>query len=1546
MANFFTRALDVITPWNRGGEVQRRQDRKKKQEEEQAVRQSAPRQAPQVRRPVNNFSQDPLQDNRIGSKVGAVSVPRGPELQAYEAMGIEDMPKPKPVKPSGPSPLDSVSSFADTAADKLGGGIGRAGLRTAAIAQSNPIIDNPVTRAIPGVNRLVDMRRKERLLLEDTAKEWDKRAEASAKRQKDQAAAAAGKSVGSAQKGMVDIASLVIPGTAADRGLEGVNLVKNGGRIGEAANFIARQLPGSFLGTGTDYLQDKGRGKDQNLAKNAAVGTGLDVLLPTIFKGLSKLLNIVNPGSLVDTATKELDNTGITTSIEQSLRDAEPRSIRVQKNIPIDEVTDGSFDVPVSVNTPQPPQGPLIREIGGDAAAPVRMPSPEELTQRRVVENFANQAPVRPDTNIQGVTPRAPERPFSLDDNTIATGQDKIVSDYADMLRSMGEGNGVDVVNGTRRSNNVRFGDTKGKRMTKAMWKDEAARQLREGKADPTIQKAFKDAEDPEIQSLLAKGEQPTAEPGRPITVKQAKGISVRDDTVVPTKLPETPGKVRATSSTEPTKARTEAVAAQTPPSLPKETQDVLDNPKLYNKRQVASARNQRKLARQMAKTQEDTAEAMSRIEKVSTTKASTQSDQFAPTGEFGTGKKGGAYEKANRTAEADLGRKEMAYKDVESLAEEVTRSNKIDVGNQRRISAAKENIVKADPENGRNSEVYKILDQAEKADRTKAAQLMALIPRTIRKSATSDALTARWERKITNIIDSSKLSDDQWKAVQSANDEFTTARNKAEALNEQFKKTGSEADFKAWEKAYNAARDADTSAKMTEVKTAQEALKGEKGSSANKIIDDLKKEAEVNTMDFTTANMLSGTGTGFRNTFGTELMGIENRVGANLRAKVTKGIFKENVGGFDRKAASYGRKFGFDKWKGDAVRRAENGGKNPLEWAKNWSTTINSAGESSLQSQVYSRLGKYYKNQFASNGLTGKQLDMRMRHAMLTDPDNMADIYLDSAMKSSGLTGMFEKGQTIEKAVTDYIGRNTDSKFLQGASKLAMRIAVGFPTATTNFLAQSGKRLTVGLPSFIETGMKAAKGDKAGAAMAFERGLKEAGSGAAMLGLGAALGKAGIISGPYPDDKDERERWTRDGISENSIKIGGAWYPIPQSAGMLGLPIMVGAAVGAEGDTNDSLKRLLDPKSLAKLLPTDQIQGTLNMLSGDESPQALKNTLASAVRAGTPVGALFNQIAKSFDPTKNDTTTKGLWGNVFDQVISGIPGVNNMANIPDKTDAEGNPIKNPNALQLALGASSAVQGGGEARSQQIDEGINSEVAKIDKYGLLNDKNMDGVLEGTALEAFNKAKSGKQLDESDTKALKEGLVKGVSSEGTDTAYLERGQYDTNLAVLKMKRDLMNGDPTVKPSSLKDIDTAIKRGEIYKQDKMPYELISDYKRIGVEDWRKMGDPEKDEYDPEMYQKLWDIDQRMTKSGVSYGKELDKAKYSAKKSGGKGGGRGGRGGRGGKISTEFGTLKDGSFAPRVKEYAGIDAKSGSVPVIGVKRPNIVHKISSSG
>lgn len=294
---------------------------------------------------------------------------------------------------------------------------------------------------------------------------------------------------------------------------------------------------------------------------------------------------------------------------------------------------------------------------------------------------------------------------------------------------------------------------------------------------------------------------------------------------------------------------------------------------------------------------------------------------------------------------------------------------------------------------------------------------------------------------------------------------------------------------------------------------------------------------------------------------------------------------------------------------------------------------------------------------------------------------------------------------------------------------------------------------------------------------------------------------------------------------------------------------------------------------------------------------------------------------------------------------MTGIPGLSNL--VENKTDAEGNEIKNPDGLALGFGAASTTQEKGVEQTGVLNDQTNATVQNMADNGAFADPNLKAVITDEKLKKiYTNIINGKQANPDEIKKLQEAMVKGVSSSGEDTAYLEREQYDTNLTALNIKRGLMASDPTTKPSDLKSMDIAIKRGSVYKENEVPYDLISAYKSTGVDEWRKMGDPEKDEYDPEGYQQLWAIDEMMTKAGVSYAKgKLDKQKFS-EKAAGKGRGKGGRGGGGGSGSTDFGKLKAGIGAPSVQAYETLDQKGGGVPVINTVRPNIVHKIGFSG
>lgn len=1402
-----------------------------------------------------------------------------------------------------------------------------------------------------------------------------------------------------------------------------------GGAASDAAEAGQAGKAGGIISKITDFLNaPRSTNPDNIIAKTAQAVQGpgapvvraLNAPISAARTGVSSLINRVAVPA-VDRAAVDAGEAGNVLNDAQ-LNDltAPPTQIQVQQptQIPVTAPETEPMNIPVTNNTPV---GQPIVEVGGDKPGVVQMPTPDQVAAQRAANNFTNQPAGRPDPNIEGVTPAPVAAPYKIDATASAASQDDLVNQYAGFLKDVGQGNGTQLVPDgeggyIRTSNNMRFGDTGGKNMTNADWQAEAERQLKAGQADPSIQKQFDDANNPEVQSLLAKGDQTADQPvGSPIQVKEVKGIPVQDQSTVPEGLPNTPGTVKPTTAAAPTQAETATVAktptVAAPTQLPKETQNVLDNPKSFNKRQVAAARNQLKLAKQLNKTKAATAalsdsgttihlpskgiyaklspdQAGALADEVNNVKSDagdivhlsantpalrngakevsldeikSQSDNakatldnvkppgsqgFVQTGDFGKSANGGAYEKVGRAAEMKQALHETANMSPAEVLK-TARANQVGSGtfnraDVRNVMAMFENkrIARGTPE---FNEAKAIL----KEDGTHQAQALALRGgNVIRRTATSDQLTSQFESKIYRMVDDpTKVDSTAFDKVDAAESKFTAARDSATQAYNRFTEVPTSANAKAYHAAQDAADAAEKGAKTTEYEVAQQTLKGNKDPKQIKELQKMAQSADMYQMDGVDASMLSGTGTFSRNLVNAAIGGGEEGLFGKVGAKIANKITGEDVGG----GVGRGTISGFGKGVHNIVdaskARAAAAGKNPLEHLKNFATTGNQLGDAVIDSQVEHNVIDHYTQQLKDEGYKGSELTNRAGVMARQDPDDISKVYAGAARASAGLGSGISKGSKPESVIRDAI-----SKFISGgnpgeksdiAAKLITRMTVGFPSAIGRSLSEGAKRASLGSLNALKLFGKAARNDPAVRAQIIKESIKQAGSGATTGMIFYGLGASGLVTGAYPTDPEQRAEWTREGKTENSIKIDGNWYQMPSYLGVAALPAIFAASLGRNnGNVEKATAEVA--KAIPSILPTDQASNVLNVINGDSSAgKFVQQTAASAVRAATPAGALLNQIAKSFDPTTNDTSDGSALSNFADKVLSGIPGENLFAHIPDKTDDQGNVIHNPSAGALAVGASTAVQDKGVQATNDINDQTNTQLKSISDAGALDDPNIKKVLDTANLQLYNQAKSGKQLSPDDLKKLQTAMTRGVSSDGSDTAYLEKEQYDSNLAALKVKRDVMAADPTTKPTDLQKMDTAITRGQLYQKYAVPYDQIQAYEKTSLSAWRDMGDPKSADYDPDQYQALYNIDQAMTKAGVSY-KTSDptQSKYSAKSS------SSGSGSASNGFSADFGTIKASDFSPKLQAYQSIDTKSGSVPIIQQTQPNIVHKISSSG
>lgn len=123
------------------------------------------------------------------------------------------------------------------------------------------------------------------------------------------------------------------------------------------------------------------------------------------------------------------------------------------------------------------------------------------------------------------------------------------------------------------------------------------------------------------------------------------------------------------------------------------------------------------------------------------------------------------------------------------------------------------------------------------------------------------------------------------------------------------------------------------------------------------------------------------------------------------------------------------------------------------------------------------------------------------------------------------------------------------------------------------------------------------------------------------------------------------------------------------------------------------------------------------------------------------------------------------------------------------------------------------------------------------------------------------------------------------------ARFENGNYDQAIEGLQAKYDSESKNKDIPKSKLKAIEDKITLYKVHKDGNFSPDFVDKYKSTSVSEWRNMGDPESDAYDPDTYQKLYEYDTTLAKAGIS-GSSLakDKNKYTAKTNKSKSGSKG--------------------------------------------------------
>ena len=229
-----------------------------------------------------------------------------------------------PYTPPAPTPPPTsfgqkAESLISGAGSQLGGGLLRLGLRAApTVARFTPVgLSSYAAGRLGGRDVFANIQRKG----EQLAQESERLQAQEIARQPDQAMARRGMQFGTALKGTAEAALTVLPAAAASKVAQATTVYRAGLRSPLSAIRIGTRIAENVISgvpaTVVSTLQEVGRGKTPNIAREALIGTLADAIIPVIGKGVQALRSAgirnlftkVSEPSQIKEIIKAVDNT-------------------------------------------------------------------------------------------------------------------------------------------------------------------------------------------------------------------------------------------------------------------------------------------------------------------------------------------------------------------------------------------------------------------------------------------------------------------------------------------------------------------------------------------------------------------------------------------------------------------------------------------------------------------------------------------------------------------------------------------------------------------------------------------------------------------------------------------------------------------------------------------------------------------------------------------------------------------------------------------------------------------------------------------------------------------------------------------------------------------------------------------------------------------------------------------------------------------------------------------------------------------------------------
>lgn len=351
--------------------------------------------------------------------------------------------------------------------------------------------------------------------------------------------------------------------------------------------------------------------------------------------------------------------------------------------------------------------------------------------------------------------------------------------------------------------------------------------------------------------------------------------------------------------------------------------------------------------------------------------------------------------------------------------------------------------------------------------------------------------------------------------------------------------------------------------------------------------------------------------------------------------------------------------------------------------------------------------------------------------------------------------------------------------------------------------------------------------------------------------GLGYLLAKNGTITTKDQDGNDY------DGMY---FHIGNKYVPL-EIAGQFTAPIVMGAQL--HNSLNDKSHGASWPAGVVDtMLKSSGVAGTfgdqnsLNTLLAGDSESAVPKTLGSSVRQHIP--GVTGDINAIIDGTKANPTHEAP-----------------LTKVTKTNPATGRDITDQGATQVAK-TKALIPGLAQKLPRKTGEAAKTETDRILHAGEASGSQLQKVKDDAAQAVKSKSDADQGIPDPKAK-----YKDGDSFDNAVENRIEGKKYDQAIKGLQQQLDVKTKQKDSNSKETDPIKEKIGQVKALKSGNFDPAIRDTYSKTSVSEWRDLGDPESDTYDPKKYQQLFDYDNALAQNGAS-GNTNDKTdnKYTAK------------------------------------------------------------------